>query len=101
MTSIAENRDRLGYWVEFIKRRITPGFKVTGPHSNDADVWYAIGSASAHDPAEVITKLQLGVQTRDARFFYCRPGEQRTVLGTDVGALQAGGLCELTKLGML
>jgi hypothetical protein len=101
MTTIAENRDRLGYWVEFIKRRITPGFKVTGPHSNDADVWYAIGSASTHDPAEVIPRVQFGVQMSDARFFYCRPGGQRTVVSTDVGALQAGGLRELTKLGML
>ena len=101
MTSIAENRDRLTYWVEFIKRRITPGFKVTGPHSNNADVWYAIGSASAHNPAEVIPRVQLGVQMRDARFFYCRPGGHRTVLSTDVAALQVGALRELTKLGML
>jgi len=101
MTNVAQNRDSLDYWVEFIKRRITPGFSVTGPYSNDADLWYAIGSAPSQDPAEAVPKVHVGLQMKDARFFHCRPGERRTVLGTHVETLQTSGIRELTKLGML
>jgi len=98
MQGIAQNRDRLTYWIEFIKRRITPGFIVMGPHSNNADVWYDIGLVSTEAP---VPKLQIGVQMKDTQFFYCCPGEQRAVLGTDVATLQRTGFRELTKLGML
>ncbi len=100
MQGVAQNRDRLTYWVDFIKRRITPGFIVMGPHSNNADVWYDISLVSAENPVQE-PKLQIGVQMKDANFFYCSPGEQRTVLGTDVAALQRSGFRALAKLGML
>jgi len=68
MQGVAQNRDRLTYWVDFIKRRITPGFIVMGPHSNNADVWYDIGLVSAENPVQV-PKLQIGVQMKDAISF--------------------------------
>ena len=101
MQSTSPSQDRLVYWIEFIKRRLTPGFKIAGPYSNDADVWYDICAPSGQNATEMSSKLQVGIQTRDARFFYCRPGAQRTILGTDVEALQSGGFRELTRLGMI